>query len=80
MPTHKDDDMSIRHIMEAVLKGIFGTNAEMEHPHSRQDVKDKILEAHESIDTMRASTDRLAKLQPAKNLDEAIRQLTEIGQ
>ena len=76
MNTPDSDDMTFLEMMEAVLKGFFGTDEKMRHPRSREEVQSKILEAHESIDHMRESTGKLARLQPAKNLDEALRQLT----
>jgi len=89
--TVEDPDMSPMDLARAAFRWVWGTDAEMEHPAFQREAEDmirdhqvkpslseKIDEAHESIDKMRQSTGRLAKFQPARSLDEAIRQITGV--
>lgn len=77
MSHHQDEvDVSFKQMMEAALKWVYGTDAEIRHPRSRADVLAKVSEAHQAIDQMSASTGRLAEVQPAKTLHEALSQLS----
>lgn len=60
----------------AILRGIWGTDAEMRHPTALEETREKVAEAESAIDHMREATDKLSRLEPAKDLDQALRQLT----
>jgi len=75
----------------AALRWLWGTNAEMDHPKVQAEAERmvepvkptpksvteaKIQRASAAIDHAKEATDRLIRLQPAKSLDEALRQLT----
>lgn len=69
----------MRELFAMIFKSIFGPDAEMSHPHTRAEVKAKLGEAAENIEKMSEATDRLAKFQTARSVDDALRQMTRVG-
>jgi hypothetical protein len=70
----------LEQLMRAVFRTVWGTDAECQMGIVRVDdshITQRLAEhADKKIDEMNAATERLARLQPAANLEEAMRQLT----
>lgn len=60
----------------AVLRSLFGTDAEMEHPRTRETTDALLEDVEKKIDRMSQSSERLTAFLPAGNLNEALQQIT----
>lgn len=67
--------MTVRELMEDVLKMVFGTDASCGLPEAQAKTEQLAQEAEQHIHSMNRASARLARLQPARNLEEAIEQI-----